>query len=203
LDEVIDEARKEQGYVAVTPFQDSAQANAEWHDENFVVPNGLRGQGSAAENQLNEQQKDFKAEVAGLFEHRTELQGTDILGALRGAEDVLDDHPDAGARYVLILSNMANVDVEGGITLKRSRKEPPLTHKQLDAMLESLDRVASLDGVCVHVVGGGEIHEPTRGRVQEGIRYFWAGYFDRADAIVAGWGPGITWPLRCRPIRFP
>jgi hypothetical protein len=201
---VIEHARKEQGYVAATPFQNAAIANARWNYKDFLPTSDVWHDSGGTEDQLKKRAEFFKKQTRYLFDHQTSVDGTDIIGALISASYELRNFASATSRSVIIVSNMANVDYSrDGINLKLH-----LTANQVQAKLQHINELHEIPqepGVYFYIVGGGQIpSEPIPQDVETNIRRFWNGYFVLSGGIPASWAAELSWPLsRKRIALFP
>jgi hypothetical protein len=104
--------------------------------------------------------------------------GTDIHDGLSLAERVFDAYPEAGARSLVLLSDM--VERSSRLNVGRARFDENAIVPALDA-LASDGLIADLSGVSVYVVGAGvgAGSEPSADRFLA-IQHFWQAYLLRA-----------------------
>lgn len=106
------------------------------------------------------------------------VSGTDIHDGLSLAERVFDAYPEAGARSLVLLSDM--VERSSRLNVARTGFDEESIVPTLDAFASD-DLIADLSGVSVYVVGAGvgAGSEPSADRFLA-IQHFWQAYLVRA-----------------------
>lgn len=198
LTEAIDEAAAEHGFVDATPFQDHFISKSSWRRVSFIPPRKYDGDTRGTESYIHRELETYTDETKTLFLHPMPIDGTDIIGGLLSTANQFRSFPRSTSRVIVVASNMANVDYDEGIILKREH-----TTDEIEDILANLERrrqIAELTGTCVFVVGPGEITQrPLPNAVQVTIKDFWTEYFQLAGATVCSWGSTLEWPLVCSP----
>jgi hypothetical protein len=202
LEEVIDHARDEQGFVAATPFQNAAIANADWQPKDFIPSKDVRHDGRGTTDELHDRAVEFKKLTMHLFEHQRRAHGTDVIGALYSATDEVMSFHAATSRSVIIVSNMANVDYSpDGVILKKVLQANAIQEKL--QKLQRLLEIPNQHGIYFYIVGGGVIPgESISPEVESTIRRFWNGYFVLSGGTPAGWASTLDWPLSRKRISL-
>lgn len=187
-----------QGFVAVTPFQDHAQANANWKSQPFI-PSSPHDT-TAAREEIDADLNAFRHATANIFSRRTNTIGTDILGALLAASDEFQTFPQATSKTIVLISNMANYyPRRHGISLRQPLSTATIERdiQQLAAMHPS--QIARLRGDCVYIIGAGLFpnDESITRDVEGTIHEFWTEYFARAQTQPPHWISSMPTSLDC------
>jgi hypothetical protein len=190
LERMVDRAADEQGVIAAAPFQGNALGTIDWPINHRFVPDASAPNSYYRRLSLAAQAERVKAQARTLLAARSDVQGTDIVGALLAASEFFASQPD-GPRTLVLVSNMFAVSADDDVRLKRKR----LTAAQIAAAVDRLEqqgKVPRLDRVCVLVVGAGILAgAEVATSVQLGLRDFWGAYFARTGARVRAWVPTL------------
>jgi hypothetical protein len=168
----------------------SYPVNATFRSCNALTENEL-----TCETRVRTTRDEAVATVRQILEPEDRPAGTDIHNGLRLAARVFGAYPDAGERYLVMLSDM----VERSPQLHLGR--PAFDAATADRLLHELvaqDEVPDLTGVEVYAVGAGVVAgtEMSAERILA-IERFWQGFFERSGAR---WSPeGFGAAL----VRFP
>lgn len=134
---------------------------------------------------LDEQETRVRGEAAAILEASS--RGTDIFGALALAVQFFEAYPDAGARTLVLLSDM--VQSANGMHLG---KLEDWTETEISALV-ARSPVMDLSGVHVYVVGAGATTLVGTTPTQiEGIERFWTRWFEQMGAGVKFYGANLA-----------
>jgi hypothetical protein len=133
----------------------------------------------------DEQEAGVRGEAAAILE--TSSRGTDIFGALALAEQFFEAYPDAGARTLVLLSDM--VQSAHGMHLGKVEAWTPAELSEHLARAPEVD----LSGVRVYVVGAGSTAlAGTTPRQIQGMERFWRRWFEAMGASIVFYGANLA-----------
>jgi len=184
------------GLVLAHLREDGGALGADVIDGNPLVHGGLpinetfepctiRDNSLECREALDEREAGVRGEAAAILE--TSSRGTDIFGALVLAEQFFEAYPDAGARTLVLLSDM--VQSANGMHLGTVEA---WTRAELS---EHLARAPSVDlsDVRVYVVGAGSTALADTTPIQiEGMERFWTRWFEAMGASVVFYGSNLA-----------
>lgn len=194
--QMADLAAADRGLVAAAPFQASALATITWPILHRFRPKPSDPNSYYTKLDLRHQADVVKRQAQKLFARQTNIAGTDILGGLMAAGELLATEP-SGPRVLVVASNMWAYDKADGLVLKYQAFTPAEITRFVNNLARS-GKVAALRGVCVFVVGAGL--DPSRqipNATQISLRSFWKAYFARAGATVLAWTPTLSTEPSC------
>lgn len=180
FEQVLGFAAEHEGHVVADVIDENPLAHstypidAAFHGCNVLTDNTLTCDARATQTR-----EDAVAQATEIVAREAERSGTDIPGGLSLAERVFASYPEAGERYLVVLSDM--VAHSSGLSFARRFSEADVesTLRRLDAS----GLVPRLDGVSVYVVGAGVVSGPelSAGRIVA-IQRFWERYFEAAGS---------------------
>lgn len=192
---VAEQAREQQGFVSAAAFQEAPLSRSDWHSVGFDPPAYLWNNGNGTRDWITHEFELFTASTARIFLQPRAVPGTDLLGILLAAVEELGTRSDATSRTIILASNMVNVGPDLGL---KAHVLSPIEVKRTVARLQEQGLVARLEGVCVYVVGAGQIpNESIPNSIQLSIRRFWRAYFTAAGARFMGWSSSLSSPIGC------
>jgi hypothetical protein len=147
-------------------------------------PCTINDNGLACRSALEERRARAREAVSAIL--ATSSRGTDIFGALELAEQFFAAHPDAGDRTLVLLSDM--IQSARGMHLGAVETWSEAETGALLARAPAVD----LAGVRVYVAGAGATTlEKITAEQVEGIRAFWARWFQEQGARIVFYGANL------------
>lgn len=182
---VLTHVREEGGVLGADVIDGNPLVHGELPVNETFEPCTIRDNSLECREALDEREAGVRGEAAAILE--TSSRGTDIFGALVLAEQFFEAYPDAGARTLVLLSDM--VQSANGMHLGMVEA---WTQAELSAHLARGPSV-DLSGVRVYVVGAGSTALAGTTPIQiEGMERFWTRWFEAMGASVVFFGANLA-----------
>jgi hypothetical protein len=181
---VLEHMREEGGVLGADVIDDNPLVHGSLPISETFEPCTINDNSLECRGEREELEAGVRGEAAAILE--TSSRGTDIFGALALAEQFFEAYPDAGARTLVLLSDM--VQSANGMHLG---KVGDWTEAEISAHLARAPDVG-LSGVRVYVVGAGSTALAGTTPMQiEGMERFWTRWFEAMGARVVFYGANL------------
>ncbi|MGE5225607.1 MAG: hypothetical protein ACM3OO_01900 [Planctomycetaceae bacterium] len=180
---VLDAVAREHGTIVGDVIDDNPLAHSTYPiDATFAGCSPFGDNRLVCDARTQDLRRRVLAQARAILDGPLGPPGTDIHDGLRLAERVFDAYPDAGARSLVVFSDMVERSAELSVV---HASDPGRGPAALDA-LRAAGAVPDLSGVTVTVVGAGvgSGSELTADRIVA-IERFWQDYFDLAGTTLA------------------
>ena len=185
LDMVLEHLREEGGVLGADVIDDNPLVHGGLPVNETFEPCTIHENSLECRGERDELEAGVRGEAAAILE--TSSRGTDIFGALALAEQFFEAYPDAGARTLVLLSDM--VQSANGMHLGTVET---WTGAELASHLARAPDV-DLSGVRVYVVGAGSTALADMTPIQiEGMERFWTRWFEAMGASVVFYGSNLA-----------
>ena len=182
---VLAHLREEGGVLGADVIDENPLVHGELPINETFEPCTIRDNSLGCRSERGELEAGVRGEAAAILD--TSSRGTDVFGALALAEQFFEAYPDAGARTLVLLSDM--VQSANGMHLGTVEA---WTRTELSASLEEAPAV-DLAGVRVYVIGAGStaLVDMTPAQI-EGMERFWRRWFEQVGASVVFYGANLA-----------